>query len=307
VNDGFEYRARLGAEAHGVELLDYLARSYSKFSRDEWRRRIESGRVLVDEEPARGDAILRAGQLLVWARPPWREPDVPLSFAILYRNADVLAVAKPSGLPTVPGGGSFVNHTLLSLVRRRFPKASPLHRLGRATSGVVLFATASRVFSAIAGQWRRGEVLKIYRALVAGCPLADQFPVEAPIGSVPHPVLGTIHAASDGGKSARSDVTVLERRDGCALVEVRILTGRPHQIRIHLAAAGHPLVGDRLYGAGGVPAGDCTALPGEGGYHLHAALLGLSHPATGAWTEITCGPPPVLRVGLLQGSGPPNP
>jgi len=93
---------------------------------------------------------------------------------------------------------------------------------------------------------------------------------------------------------------VLERRDGCALVEVRILTGRPHQIRIHLAAAGHPLVGDRLYGARGVPARDSVALPGDGGYHLHAALLGLSHPADGRWTEITCLPPPVLRVGSAR-------
>jgi 23S rRNA pseudouridine1911/1915/1917 synthase len=296
VNEGFEYRTRLGGEANARQLLEYLAQTYSKFSRDEWRRRIESGRVLVDEQQARADTILRAGQWLVWARPPWDEPDVPLSFAILHRSAEVLAVAKPSGLPTVPGGGSFVNHTLLSLVRRHFPGASPLHRLGRATSGIVLFATTSRAFSDIAAQWRRGEVLKRYLALVVGSPLDNRFPVDVPIGPVPHPLLGTINAASPAGKRAHSDVTVLERRDGCALVEVRILTGRPHQIRIHLAAAGHPLVGDRVYAVGGAPARDCRALPGEPGYHLHAALLGFTDPATGGWTEVTCGPPPILRA-----------
>jgi 23S rRNA pseudouridine1911/1915/1917 synthase len=79
-------------------------------------------------------------------------------------------------------------------------------------------------------------------------------------------------------------------------MNVRIFTGRPHQIRIHLAAAGHPLFGDPLYEAGGIPRADGKALPGDTGYFLHSALLGFSHPATKAWIEITCCPPPVLRM-----------
>jgi 23S rRNA pseudouridine1911/1915/1917 synthase len=114
-------------------------------------------------------------------------------------------------------------------------------------------------------------------------------------------LLKTIHAAvskNDGsGKPARSHVRVLERRDGCALMDVRIFTGRPHQIRIHLAAAGHPLVGDTLYGEGGIPRAGCQALPGDAGYYLHNALLGFSHPITKEWIEITCFPPPILRTG----------
>ena len=85
-------------------------------------------------------------------------------------------------------------------------------------------------------------------------------------------------------------VRVLDRRDGQSLVEATIPTGRPHQIRIHLAAAGHPLVGDPLYAAGGVP-GPRPALPGESGYHLHAHRLELDHPATGVRLEIECAPP----------------
>jgi 23S rRNA pseudouridine1911/1915/1917 synthase len=82
----------------------------------------------------------------------------------------------------------------------------------------------------------------------------------------------------------------------CALVEVEIETGRPHQIRIHLSFTGHPLVGDPLYGPGGLPLAGGLAVPGDPGYHLHAWRLELEHPRTGAPVEIECAPPPVLRV-----------
>src|SRR6185295_14486789 len=105
----------------------------------------------------------------------------------------------------------------------------------------------------------------------------ETFRIETPIGRVPHPRLGEVHAASSAGKRALTDVRVLRAADGQAIVEARIATGRPHQIRIHLAAAGYPLVGDPLYGAGGVPL-ESPALPGEGGYRLHAQSLAFAHP-----------------------------
>jgi 23S rRNA pseudouridine1911/1915/1917 synthase len=230
-----------------------------------------------------------------WMRPPWEEPETPQSFAILYQDQYLLGVAKPEGLPTIPGGGLFMEHTLLALVRRRFPAASPLHRLGRGTSGVVLFAVTAEASSMMSQAWRSGRVLKVYLALVSGSPARDQFDIDTPIGKVPHPVLKTVHAACPAGKPAHSHVRVLERRNGCSLLQIRITTGRPHQIRIHLAASGHPLLGDPLYVVGGVPAEGSRALPGDIGYHLHSLLLGFPHPATGRWTEITCAPTPILR------------
>jgi 23S rRNA pseudouridine1911/1915/1917 synthase len=229
-------------------------------------------------------------------RPPWREPDVPRSFAILYQDECLLAVAKPSGLPTLPGGGCFVENTLLSLVRRHFPEANPLHRLGRGTSGIVLFATAQKAAAKILQAWRNGEILKVYRALAAGCPEEDRFTIDVPIGPVPHQFLKTIYAACPAGKPAHSHIKVLERRASSSLLQVKITTGRPHQIRIHLAAAGYPLVGDPLYMVGGIPEDNSRALPSDLGYHLHNGLLGFHHPASGKWTEITCGPPPLLRL-----------
>jgi 23S rRNA pseudouridine1911/1915/1917 synthase len=245
----------------------------------------------VRAEP--GSRLLR-GQSLVWKRPPWEEPPVPLAFAVLYRDADLLAVAKPRGLPTVPNGG-YLENTLFKAVERLHPDAVPLHRLGRGTSGIVLFALTSRARRVVSGQWRDGRVDKTYLALVAGVPLQSQFTVDAPIGPVPHPRLGRVHAASPQGKPAFSHVAVLEARGDRAVVEVRIMTGRPHQIRIHLAAAGHPLVGDPLYAVGGVPSRE-PGLPGEGGYRLHAWRLSLDHPSTGRRLDVECAPPAGLRV-----------
>ena len=295
LNQGFEYLEVVGPDAAGESVLDYLARKHSRFGREEWAARIESHRVLLDAEPASAETTLRPMQKLVWLRPPWREPDAPLCFAVLYRDEHLLAVAKPPGLPTVPGGG-FLEHTLLRLVRRSYVEASPTHRLGRGTSGIVLFARTSEAARKVSEAWRRGEVLKIYRALASGLIARDEFRIEVPIGPVPHAVLGRVYAATPDGKRSLSQIRVLKRDHGNSIVQVKITTGRTHQIRIHLAAAGHPLAGDRFYAAGGVPAEGTKALPGDAGYCLHAEQLSLVHPETGHWLEITCAAPPPLRT-----------
>lgn len=293
-NDGCEYREQVGPDGDARTVLAYLSQRYPHSSRAEWEARILSGRVLVDSRPAHIDTLLRRGCELVWQRPPWIEPDAPRSFSILYEDADVLAVAKPAGLPTLPGAG-FLQATLLYLVRAYAPDAAPLHRLGRWTSGLVLCARNSRARSALMQQWSANAIGKLYRALAAGLPDQDEMTITTPIGPVPHPLLGSIHAAAPQGKPSRSQVTVLERRADSFLCDVRIATGRPHQIRIHLAAAGHPLAGDPLYGPGGLPAPDSRALPGDPGYLLHAAELRFRHPGTGREVILGCEPPLLLR------------
>jgi len=300
-NRGHTYRERIGAEGAGRAVLAHLGDRLGPAGPEAWRERIALGQVKLDDAPTSAETLLRAGQWLTWERPPWTEPPVPLDAAVLHEDALLLAVAKPRGLPTMPAGGLYLEHTLLAVVRRRAPGASPMHRLGRDTSGVVLFARTVAAARVVQAAFRARRVTKLYRALCAGHPALDAFPIDAPIGEVAHPLLGTVHAAAVGGRHARSRVRVLERRGDevalpHALVEVEIETGRPHQIRIHLAHAGHPLVGDPLFGPGGVPRPGTLALPGDPGYLLHAWRLELDHPADGRRLVIECAPPPALRV-----------
>ena len=294
LNAGFEYREQIGDTGQGSTALAYLSRRYRHSSEAEWLARIHAGQVFLDGMRAHPNSLLKPGQWLTWQRPPWDEPDVPLSFAVLHEDRDLLAVAKPNGLPTAPAGG-FLEHTLLMQVRKHYPEATPVHRLGRGTSGVVLFSRTVRSRSPLATAWRTRNVVKIYRALASGIPKKFTFTIDIPIGPVPHPKLGTLHAASMSGKRAVSRVKLLEPRKESSLLEVKIETGRPHQIRIHLAAAGHPLVGDPLYASGGLFKEAQTALPGDIGYLLHAHKLLLKHPATGNLLELECPPPPGLR------------
>lgn len=298
-NRGYVHREQIDAAAEGRAVLAHLVARW-RASEAEWRARLAAGEVLLDQARTGPEERLRRGQWLTWARPPWEEPAAPLCAPVLYEDADLLAVAKPSGLPTMPGGGEFSEHTLLAVVRRRAPEASPMHRLGRATSGVVLFSRTPLAARVLQQAFRDRSLRKIYRALCSGHPAWDELAIDAPIGEVPHPLLGTVHGASAQGRPSRSYARVLERRESAqALVEVSIETGRPHQIRIHLAHAGHPLWGDPLYGVGGVPLPASRALPGDPGYLLHALRVELAHPRTGAPLVIECAPPPLLsRSGL---------
>jgi len=295
LNGGYEYRDRIGREWDGVKVLDYLAGRYAHSSRDRWRERIENGEISLDGLKASPNVILKQGQQISWHRPPWEEPNAPLAFAVLHEDEDVLAVAKPSGLPTLPGGG-FLDHTLLALVRRPYPEAVPIHRLGRGTSGVVLFARTQEARSILCEAMRRKEMGKVYRALATGIPPDEHFVIRARIGPMPHPLLGTIHAVNPGGKQAVTLFRVLSRRADTSVVEARIETGRPHQIRIHLAAAGHPLAGDPVYAPGGGIKEPARALPGDCGYLLHAQCIRFRHPRTGEPVEVFCSPPPPLSI-----------
>jgi 23S rRNA pseudouridine1911/1915/1917 synthase len=295
LNDGYTYRDTVEPLVSGETLLSYLARRYTHSSEEQWRERIEAGRVLVDDRIVPEGTVLRRGQVLQWRRPPWREPEAPTDFAVLHRDGGVLAVAKPAGLPAQPGAG-YVRNTLLARVRDRWPEAAPVHRLGRWTSGVSVFALSSAAAASLSRAWRSGQAVKLYRALASGSPAADAFTVDVPIGPVPHAVLGSVHGAFPGGRASRSHVRVLERRAAEFLAEVRIDTGRPHQIRIHLAAAGHPLAGDPLYGPGGVPPDGCRAVPGDPGYRLHAMEMRFRHPVAGRDLAVRCAPPTALRT-----------
>ena len=303
-NNGWTYRNRIQREAEGETVLQFYLQRYPHSSEEAWRQRILSGDVRLDDRPVSPDTQLAAGQRLTYRRRPWREPDAPCSFALLYEDKHLIAVAKPAGLPVL-AGGRHLRNTLLARVRERYPETpgpAPLHRLGRGTSGIVLFARSDAAKRSLSEDFRDRRICKIYRTLVSGTEMPDRFTVDVPIGRIPYAPTGTLFAATSAGKPARTKCRVLNRDSDAnrSLVRVNLVTGRAHQIRIHLAAAGHPLIDDPLYRAGGlpvvVPDGNRAPLPGDTGYHLHAHQLRFIHPATRRRVYLTCPPPPNLRT-----------
>jgi 23S rRNA pseudouridine1911/1915/1917 synthase len=302
LNRGYAYTSIINSKQQGLNLLSLLSSVYAHSSLQAWQHNLSNGEVTVDGVTANGSESLSSGQTLVWNRPPWVEPDAPRHFEVLFDDAHLLAVNKPCGLPTLPGGG-FMENTLLRLVQKHTPDANPVHRLGRATTGIVLFAKTSRAASVLCATWNTSGVQKIYRALAQGVAQRDIYEILTPIGLVPHPRIGAVWAASTSGKPSMSVATVLARTTGDTTFEVKLYSGRPHQIRIHLASIGHPLVGDPLYGFAGQPLERLPGLPGDGGYLLHAEFLKFQHPVTGEPVNLAAALPPEFssRTSLSTG------
>lgn len=280
LNRGYAYTTIISTKHHRQTLLSHLASLYPHSTPQVWQERLNNGEVTLNDVTASGTESLTLGQTLVWNRPPWIEPDCPQHFEVLLEDSYLLAINKPAGLPTLPGGG-FVENTLLRLVQRQIPSANPVHRLGRATTGIVLFAKTPQAASHLSTNWNTAKVQKIYRALAQNIAQHDTYDILTPIGLVPHPRMGSVWAASPKGKPSRSLARVISRLSSTTTFEVSLNSGRPHQIRIHLASIGHPLVGDPLYGVTGQPLENCPGLPGDGGYFLHAQFLKFHHPITG--------------------------
>jgi 23S rRNA pseudouridine1911/1915/1917 synthase len=291
LNGGYSYTTIISSKYHGQTLLSHLSNLYPHSTPQGWQEKLNQGEVTLGDVVATGSESVSTGQTLVWNRPPWIEPEAPQCFEVLFEDVDLLAVNKPSGLPTLPGGG-FMENTLLRLLQKQTPNANPVHRLGRATTGIVLFAKTPQAASQLFADWNTPKIQKIYRAQAQGVARQDSYEILTPIGLVPHPLIGSVWAAKPEGKPSRSLARVLSRTTTTTTFEVSLSSGRPHQIRIHLASIGHPLVGDPLYGTTGQPLENLPGLPGDGGYLLHAQFLNFHHPITGERMVIEAPLPP---------------
>jgi 23S rRNA pseudouridine1911/1915/1917 synthase len=298
LNQGWCYEEVVTKSASGKSILDYYSDRYSHSTREEWLARIVAGDVQVNNNSVAPDWQLIIGQKLCYYRSPWQEPDVPLAFTTLYEDEDLWVIDKPSGLPVLPGAG-FLEHTVLGQLRLRIATETPtpIHRLGRGTSGCLLLARSALAKSNLSQQLRDRQLEKIYRTLIG--PTPDSMPIQGtittPIGKISYPQLGYLYAATADGLAAESSYQIVNRSAEFTWVDVTIATGRPHQIRIHMASIGYPLVDDPLYGIGGVPMAT-DAVPGDCGYSLHARQLGFRHPRSGDWMTIEAPIPGPLQI-----------
>ena len=275
-------------QAPEADRLDrVVAGALPELSRAQARRLIEEGQVLVDGAPAtKASLVVSAGTHIAVAVPVVPDLDlaaidVPLD--VIYEDEETLVIDKRPGLVVHPAPG-VVGVTLVNAVRARYPEVREIdesertgvvHRLDRDTSGVMVFAKSAAAQSLLKDQWREREPLKVYLALVEGRVEPIEGIIDAPIGIDPsHPHR---RAVVEDGQSARSQYRVLEQYDDeAALLSVRIFTGRTHQIRVHLQAIGHPVIGDSTYG-------HRSELIGR--QALHAHRLGFTLASTGAWRE----------------------
>jgi 23S rRNA pseudouridine1911/1915/1917 synthase len=301
LNQGFTYNNRIGANFEGMTVLDFYTKRYPLATQDEWDVRIRDGLVLLNDETTTPDTPIQRDQILTYKRPPWEEQDAPQNWTVLFEDEHMVAVNKPSGLQVLPGG-LFLDNTLLSLARKVYPDIAPIHRLGRGTSGIVICARSDFGRSRLTNALRHGEFKKIYRTRVMGTDMPDTFEIHTPIGRIPYFEIDTLFAATPDGKPSETHCQIVHRdtTNNQSLIHVHIITGRPHQIRIHLAAAGYPLVDDPLYTFGGGPRtiepGERLPLPGDTGYHLHAHQITFPHPESEEIMTLTADLPEILKA-----------
>src|SRR5437870_10327623 len=210
LNRGYVYTTIISSKHQGRTLLSHLPSLYPHSTPQAWQQNLNNREVTVNGITAAGSESLIVGQTLVWNRPPWIEPDSPQKFEVLFEDPYLLAVNKPSGLPTLPGGG-FMENTLLRLVQKQTPNANPVHRLGRATTGIVLFAKTPQAASNIFANWNTTKIRKIYRALAQNIARHDAYEILTPIALVPHPLIGSVCAANPTGKPSKSLARVISR------------------------------------------------------------------------------------------------
>jgi 23S rRNA pseudouridine1911/1915/1917 synthase len=308
-------------ESAGERTDRFLATSLPDFSRSRLKSLIEEGRVSRDDRPLREPAEpVRAGATYVVTLPapvaavPVAQ-DIP--FPILYEDRDLLVLDKPAGLVVHPApgneDGTLVN-ALIAHCGADLPgiggerRPGIVHRLDKDTSGVMVVAKTEQALATLSAAFAARDLDRAYLALVWGVPAPAVGEIEGAIGRDPRE-RKRMAIVARGGKPALTRYRTLAQRDmAVALLECRLATGRTHQIRVHLASRGHPIVGDPLYlrrvpaAARGLAEDVRRLLLDFPRQALHAARLGFSHPRTGEALSFTTPPPPDMRA-LLERLG----
>jgi 23S rRNA pseudouridine1911/1915/1917 synthase len=273
-------------------------------SRTRIKALVASGHVLVDGVRVKAARRLRAGELVEADVPPPPTEELapePIPLAIVYEDEHVLVIDKPAGMVTHPGAGRSTG-TLAAAALAHAPSIAGVggprrpgivHRLDKGTSGLVVLAKTQTAYDRLTSALAARRVTRRYVCLVRGELRPASGVIDKPIARDSRSRVRMAVARAGTGKRAVTRFRVLERLRGATLVECRLETGRTHQIRVHLASLGHPLLGDDTYG--GRTRGGLPGLADLDGVALHAIGLGFVHPVTGAALEFSSPPPPRIE------------
>lgn len=284
-----QYRHRIEAEEVGQRLDRYLTSVLIDLSRTQIQQCISTGAIQVNGRASKAGYALRAGDEVLVASTAFapaasRARPQALPLDIVYEDADILIINKAPGMVVHPAPGH-TGDTLVNALLAYYPALATseagqrpgiVHRLDRDTSGLLIVAKNARAQTALVGQLQRHEIIKRYISLVEGVVSLDQGSIDAPIGRDPrHRQQMAITAR--GGREARTHFRVMERFGRHTLLLIQLETGRTHQIRVHLKAIGHPVVGDPTYGSGNAIRGAHLTRQ-----FLHASHLQFTHPISTA-------------------------
>lgn len=304
----------------GQRLDVFCARRHPEVSRSRLSELIHLGSIVIDGQPAKPSERIAAGQEIRMEIPPLVErvlqPEaIPLE--VLFQDPHLIVLNKAAGLVVHPGAG-IEGGTLAAALLHLDPnlagvggegRAGLVHRLDRGTSGVMVVAREATVHRALQDQFRGRSVEKIYHALVWGRPREREGDIDLPVGRDPRSRV-KMSTRSNYGREAHSQYRVRNEVPGFAFLEVQIHTGRTHQVRVHLAALGHPVIGDETYG--GARAASVAdplrrkAVKALDRPALHAFQLGFLHPVTGERLSFTAPwPEDLVQLWRALGGTPP--
>jgi 23S rRNA pseudouridine1911/1915/1917 synthase len=305
----------VGDDAAGARLDSFLASLFHEVSRTRIQRAIEDGDIIVNDRVVKSSYRLRAGDQIeidLPEPPPVELTPEPLPLSIVFEDDDLVVVDKPSGMVVHPGAG-IESGTLANALVHHFNELSGsagrirpgiVHRIDKETSGLLIVAKNDLAHEKLSDQFRDRLVFKMYIALVYGRMSQRRGEIEARIGRSPHNRTRMAVLAGGAGRPAHTLFEVSETYNEFTLLKVQIKTGRTHQIRVHMAHIGHPIVGDATYGQGREnmvrDAHTRSRVRGLGRHFLHSAHLGFTHPRTGEHMEFTSPLPAELREFLAM-------
>ena len=290
-------------EASGDRVDKFLSEQCEEYSRSFLQKLMKSGGVFADDRPVKASYRVSEGDRLTFEVPEAVEPEIlaeNIPLDILYEDRDVILVNKPKGMVVHPAAGHYTGTLVNALMYHCREDLSGIngvlrpgivHRIDMDTTGVLIACKNDQAHNSIAAQLKEHSITRRYQAIVHGVVKEDEGVVDAPIGRHPQD-RKKMCINHQNGKSAVTHYRVLKRFSGFTHIDCRLETGRTHQIRVHMASLGHPLLGDLVYGPSRCP----YKLQGQ---TLHAGILGFIHPTTGEDMEFTA-PLPEYFEHLLE-------